>query len=217
MSLALRCVLSVLAATLFLGGCKAKVETELSLNDILESETKTISSDLLVEVAACNSYEDSRQPSNSVIKSRENVPKIFAGATFVECFTKKFDAFAHFTIPVVLDKDKDGKLASESHLNIVSNSDVLLAVSIPRSIKANLERAKEASFGMDTLDLEIDIRINNDTGRDLPFKVFAAYVNGLPHVFSELTSKNMGSFTLTLSDVSVSSALDDGQALVLIR
>jgi len=70
MSLAHRSVLSVLAATLLLGGCKAKVETELSLNDILESETKTISSDLLVEVAACSSYEDPRRMFDGTVASR---------------------------------------------------------------------------------------------------------------------------------------------------
>jgi hypothetical protein len=210
-------VLSMIVITLILTGCKATVETEVSLQDILESKTKTISGDLYVEVAACNNYEDSRKPSDSVVKSQQIIPSIFADAKYIECFSKKFDSFAHFSIPVVLDKDKDGKFASESHVNIISNSESLLTIGIPQSIKANMERVKNNSFGINSFDLKVNIKINNDTGKEFPFKVVAAYVEGQPYIFGNLTSKKNGAFVITLSDVSVSSAMENETAIVLLR
>lgn len=213
----MKSILSVLAVAILLTGCKATVETEVSLKDILESKTKAIGGDLYVEVAGCNSYEDSRKPSNSVIKAQQTIPSIFADAKYIECFSKQFDSFAHFTIPVVLDKDKDGKLASESHVNIISNSESLLTVGIPQSIKTNMERVKANSFGASTFELKVNIKIKNDTGKEFPFKVISAYVEGQPYIYGDLTSKGDGSFVVTLSDVSVSSALESGTAMVLLR
>ncbi|OOE57264.1 DUF7424 family protein [Salinivibrio sp. IB282] len=210
-------ILPMLVITAFLTGCKATVESEVSLKDILESKTKTISGNLYVEVASCNSYEDSRRLSNSVIEAQQTIPSIFADAKYIECFSKKFDSFAHFNIPVVLDKDKDGKMASDSHVNIISNSESLLTVGIPKSIKANMERVEENSFGASSFDLKVNIKVNNDTGKEFPFKVIAAYVEGQPYVYGDLTSKGDGAFVVTLSDVSVSRALENGTATVLLR
>jgi len=207
----------IIITVLALSGCKATVETEVSLKDILESKTKTIAGDLFVEVAGCNDYKDSRQPSSSLVKVQQTIPSIFPDAKYVECFRKEFDSYARFSIPVFLDKDKDGKLASESHLNIISNADSLLMVGIPQNIKANMERVKNNSFGTSAFDLKVNIKVNNDTGKEFPFKVIAAYVENQPYVYGDLTSKGNGSFTVTLSDVSVSSALENGTAMVLIR
>ncbi|HAU06502.1 MAG TPA: hypothetical protein DCS49_01765 [Gammaproteobacteria bacterium] len=213
----MKTILSVLVITVLLGGCKATVESEVSLKDILESKTKSISGDLYVEVAGCNSHEDSRKPSNSVTKAQQTIPSIFADAKYIECFSKRFDSFAHFNVPVVLDKDKDGKLASESHINIISNSESLLTVGIPQSIKANMERVKANSFGASSFDLKVNIKINNDTGNEFPFKVIAAYVEGQPYVYGDLTSEGDSVFVVTLSDVSVSEALEYGTAMVLLH
>ncbi len=213
----MKAIQSVLVVTILLAGCKASVDTEVSLKDILESKTKTIGGDLYVEVAGCNSHEDSRKPSNSVVETQQKIPSIFADAKYIECFSKKFDSFAHFNIPVVLDKDKDGKLASESHVNIISNSESLLTVGIPKSIKANMDRVKANSFGVSSFEFQVNIRVNNDTGKEFPFKVVAAYVEGQPYIYSDFTSKGNSAFVVTLSDVSVSSALESGTAMVLLR
>lgn len=209
--------LFVLAITILLTGCKATVETEVSLRDILESQTKAIKGDLYVEVAGCNSHEDSRKPSNSVVKAQQTIPSIFADAKYIDCFSKKFDSFAHFQMQVVLDKDKDGKFASESHINIISNSESLLTVGIPQSIKTNMENVKSNSFGASTFELKVNIIINNDTGKEFPFRVISAFIEGQPYIYGDLTAKNDSSFLVTLSDVSVGSALESGEAMVLLR
>jgi len=208
-------VLSLIVATILLTGCKATVSTEVSLKDIIEGESKAIAGDLHVEVAACNSYEDSRKPSSSIVKVQQTIPSIFADAEYIECFSKEFDSFAYFQVPFFLDKDKDGKLASEKHINIISNEDTLLWVGIPTLIKENMERVRSNSYGVNALDLNINIKVNNDTGKDFPFTVYAAFIDGQPYVLSNLTSKGDGAFIVTLSDVSVSHALDSGFSMVL--
>ena len=209
--------LYLISITLLLVGCKATVETEVSLKDILESKSKFIGGSLFVEVAGCDSHEDSRKPSNSVLKAQQTIPSIFSDAKYIECFSKKFDSFAHFSIPIALDKDRDDKFASDLHVNIISNDKSLLNVGIPQAIKDNMDRVKANSFGANTFDLKVNIKINNDTGKDFPFQVVSAYVEGQPYVYGDLTSKSNGSFVITLSDVSISSALETGTAMVLLN
>jgi len=213
---AYKVISTIIVATIILTGCKVTVSTEVSLKDILYGETRTITGDLHVEVAGCSSHEDSRKPSASIQKAQQTIPSIFADAEYLECFSQGFKSFAHFKVPFFLDKDKDGKLASEKHINILSNKDTLLWVGIPTAIKENLERARSNSYGSNALDLSINIKVNNDTGKDFPFAVVASYVDGKPYVFGNLTStKGKGPFVVTLSDVSVSDALENGVAMVL--
>jgi hypothetical protein len=208
---------AVLAAVALTAGCKATVETEVNLSEILGSNSKMIAGDLYAEVAGCDSYEDSRKPSESLVQAQRNVPSIFEGAEYVECFSKEFDSFARFNIPIALDTDGDDKLSSQEHVNIISDDETLLMVGIPEAIKDNMERVKENSFGMSAFDLEVNIKINNDTGEDFPFRVLSSYVDNKPHVIGDLTSSPDSSFVVTLSDVSVDRALEEGVALVMVR
>lgn len=80
-----------------------------------------------------------------------------------------------------------------------------------------MERVKKNSFGVNSFDLKVNIKVNNDTGKEFPFKVIAAYVEGRPYVSGNLSSKDHNVFTITLSDVSVSSALENGIATVLMH
>ncbi|BBO74444.1 hypothetical protein DSCW_18610 [Desulfosarcina widdelii] len=201
---------------LFLG-CETIVETEVSLQDLLNSKTKIISGDLYVEVAACASHEDSRKPSNAAVQAQQTIPIIFEGAEYIECFSKSFDSFAHFKIPIVIDKDIDGKFASNKNVNIISNKNNLLWIGIPPGIKKKMENFKEESFGATSFDLKVNVMINNDTGKDHPFKVVSAYIDGHPYVYGDLTSHKNSKFLVTLSDVSVDQALKDGRALVLLH
>lgn len=206
----------VVLSVILLAGCKTTVETEVSVSDLLTSGTKTIPGNLYVEVAACNDHEDSRKPSSTLIKTQEIVPTVFPEAKYEECYRQKFDSFARFIVPIVLDKDQDGKLASENHVNIVSNKDNLLSVAVPEVIKSNLDKAKHQGPGT-AFKMNVSIKVNNDSGQDFPFTVMASYVDDQPQVFSNLTAPAGSSFVVRLSDVSVSSALDNGSTRVLIH
>lgn len=197
-------------------GCKTTVETEVSLSDLLSSPTKQLAGNLLVEVPACQSHEDSRQPSKVLVDVQQAVPGIFSDAKFEECYSKGFDSFARFSMPVFLDKDADGKLASPSHINIVSNEHGLLSVSVPEAIKKKISNAQKKS-PVGKLDLKFAIKVKNDTGKEFPFSAVAVFIDQAPYVFSNLTSKPNGSFLVTLSDVSAKSAVENGDAMVLLH
>ncbi len=78
----------IIITSLLFSGCKATVETEVSLKDMLESKTKNINGDLYVEVATCNSHEDSRKPSSSVIEARKTIPGILVTQNILNAFQK---------------------------------------------------------------------------------------------------------------------------------
>ena len=201
-------------ATALIAGCKTTVETEVSLSDLLTSPTKQLAGNLLVEVPACQSHEDSRQPSKVLLDVQQAVPGIFSDAKYEECYRKGFNSFARFSLPIFLDKDRDGKLASDSHVNLVSNDEGLLSVSVPPQIKARIAAAQKRS-PVGALDLKFTIKVKNDTGKDFPFSAIAVFIDQGPHVFSTLTSKAGGAFVATLSDVSAKAAVENGLAMVL--
>nr|WP_241560807.1 hypothetical protein [Bordetella avium] len=199
-----------------LAGCKATVETEVNLSDLLTAPTKQLAGNLMIEVPACQSHEDSRQPSKMLVDVQNAVPGIFSDAKYEECFRKNFNSFARFSLPIFLDKDMDGKLASESHINLVSNEKGLLSVSIPDQMKKKILDAQKKSPG-GSLDLKFAIKVKNDTGKDYPFMALAAFIDKDPYVVGNLTAKAGGAFVATLSDVSAQSALLKGDAKVLLH
>lgn len=200
----------------FLISCKGKIETEISVSEILSSPTKLISGDFYLEVISCSDYEDSRNPSDSVIQAKEKIPIVFSGAEYVECFTKEMDFFAHFKIPIALDKNLTANLASDDHINIVSNSKALLMLGIPKGIKIKLEQLKKDIFGLD-IDFSVFITIKNDTDQDFSFNAFSVYVDENPFVINLLTMRPGMSFVFKLSDVSIDQAFYNGVSLVLTR
>lgn len=206
-------VLACVAA--LISGCKTTVETAVSLSDLLTAPSKQLPGNLYVEVPSCQSHEDSRLPSTSVQDVQKAMPDIFSDAKYQECFRKGFDSYVRFSVPIFLDKDLDGKPASPSHINLISNEKALLRVSVPDQVKARIINAQKRS-PVGGLDLKFVIRVKNDTGKDFAFTALAAYIDRTPHVFNSLTVKRGGEFVITLSDVSARSALDKGEALVLL-
>ncbi len=206
-----------ISTIVLLTGCKASLEAQVNLSDLLSSKTKDITGDLYLEVTTCSSYKDSRQESSSLIKAKNTVPHVFLGAKYIECFRKEFESFAHFQLPIKLDKDHDGKLASDSQLNIISNSKELLTVGIPRLINKKIENVKNESYTTKDLELVFQIKVVNDTGRDHPFVVFSSYLNGSPYTYGNSNSKAGSSFVVKLSDVSVDQAISFTTSHVLFH
>ena len=207
-------ILAVALATVFIGGCKMTVETPVNLSDLLSGPTKTLPSALYVEVAACADYQDSRKPSSSLVDIQKEIPGIFQDAEFVECFRKEMNSFASFSVPVYLDKDKDGKPASTNHINLGSNDTVLLAVVVPEAIQKKMEAAKKKMMGT-SLDMRVDIKIKNDTGKDFKFDATSAFVDESPIIYSGMTAPKDAEFVVRLSDVSVQAAIRGTGAMVL--
>ncbi|MNK70365.1 hypothetical protein D3C87_897830 [compost metagenome] len=209
-------VATLVISAAMLAGCKTTVETEVNLSDLLNSSTKQLAGNLLVEVPGCQSHEDSRQPSKLLLDVQQAVPGIFSDAKYEECYRKGFDSFARFSLPIFLDKDMDGKLASASHINLISNEKELLSVRVPESIKTKINNAQKKS-PVGKLDMKFAIKVKNDTGKELPFSAVAVFIDQGPHVLSNLTTKAGKSFLVTLSDVSAKAAVDSGNAMVLMH
>lgn len=201
-------------ATLLIAGCKTTVQTEVTLSELLGGETKALPGALYVEVASCNDYQDSRKPSSSLIEAQQQIPGIFKDAEYVECFRQKMDSYAHFKMPIYLDKDKDGKTASNDHINLVSNNSVLLSVVVPDALQKKVEAAKNKPLGS-SIDMRVTIKIKNDTGNEFKFNAISAFVDDSPIVYSGITAHKDGEFVVKLSDVSVQAALTVQGAPVL--
>jgi len=198
-----------------LSGCDATIETKVSLKDILESDSKFIAGDLYVEVSSCHDYKDSRKPSESLIETQKIIPSVFKDAKYIECFSKEFDHLAHFSIPIALDKTLDERMVSNEHINILSNDTTLLGIGIPQLLKSNIENAKSSGSGK--LKLKVNFEMHNDTNIKFKFGVLASYVNDKPYVHNFLTIDSGETFKFTLSDVSVSKALEDKAVTVLFH
>ena len=206
-------VAGLILTTTTLAACKTTIETQVSLSDILGSEPRTFVGDLYFEVASCHDYEDSRQPSKSLLRARDEVPVVFPDAKYVECFSQRSDSLAHFKTEVALVRNANALAADRINL-VAFNPDVLLAVAIPESMRNRLNRMREDN--LTSLDLEVIIHVKNDTGKDFPIRVLAAYINDDPAIYGVLTSKpDRERFTLKLSDVSIDAALKYGVAQVL--
>lgn len=101
-------------------------------------------------------------------------------------------------------------------MNLVSNDEGLLSVSVPPQIKARIAAVQKRS-PVGALDLKFIIKVKNDTGKDFPFSAIAVFIDQGPQVFSTLTSKAGGAFVATLSDVSAKAAVENGLAMVLLH
>jgi|GEM_PF-645681 len=205
----------VIIGIFVLSGCDATIETQVSIKDILESKSKFIAGDLYVEVSSCHDYKDSRKPSESLLKTQNIIPTVFKDAKYIECFSKEFDSLAHFSIPIALDKTLDEKMVSNEHINVLSNDTTLLGIGIPQLLKSNIENAKSSGSGK--LNLKVNFEMHNDTNTKFKFGVLASYVNNKPYVHNFLTIDSGETFKFTLSDVSVSKALEDQAVTVLFH
>ena len=196
-----------------LSGCQTLVETNIKLSELQTLKSnKVVNSDLYVQVAACNDFQDSRKESSSVVQSKQTIPSIFEDAKYVECFMKEFESYTHFTIPTVLT---NGQVLDANYINILSNQKHLLSVGIPSSIKSSIERVKSNSYGMTALDLNIQISLENDTQTTVEFRALSAYVNGSPSIYDKASVESSKSVKVVLSDVSTDNALENGSSHIL--
>lgn len=211
-----RNLIGAVATALILAGCKTSVETTVTVTDLLHGDTQVLPGQLLVEVAACTDFEDSRRPSSSLLEVTNLIPEVFQDSEYVECFNRRMDSFASFNVPIYLDKDFDGKAASDQHLNIASNENYLLLVAMPDPLRERFQNATKNRMGPD-LDLQMSIKVINDLSEGFSFTAASTFVNDIPAVLSTMTADPSSAFTLTLSDVSAQSILTTGSTAVLFH
>ncbi|EDB6599523.1 hypothetical protein AHR24_22590 [Salmonella enterica subsp. diarizonae] len=200
------------SVALALSGCKIDLGASIPLSGLLGSELQTGSADLYVEVPACSSYEDSRQPSKGLIDAKNEVEKVIPDSTFKECFKKKFNSYAQFSAPVSYgpaNKVSD----STSQIRVLYNTEKdLVYVELGPKIKQGLEQARKKpsiSGGFSPSDLSVNLKIKNDTGKVVQADFAGAFIDQYPVIFTDAVNVETGKeLTIRLSDVSTSRLFD---------
>ncbi|EGP03021.1 hypothetical protein AAUPMG_11751, partial [Pasteurella multocida subsp. multocida str. Anand1_goat] len=70
-------IIASACCALALSACKTEIEKEVSLNALLNDPVKVETGILNVEISSCASHEDSRKPSDALIKVQQKIPNVF--------------------------------------------------------------------------------------------------------------------------------------------
>lgn len=206
-------IAALAAAVLALAGCKTTVNSEIAVSELQGGQSKELPGDLYVEVASCNDFEDSRKPSKTLLDVQQKIPGVFPTAVYKECFRQKMDSYAHFSMPLFLDLDKDGKLGAEQTINVISNDTAMLGLAVPDALQKQIASAKKDALG--SLDLSVLVKVTNDTKEEFRFVVGAAYIDDHPVTDRVLVAPAGASFVVRLSDVAVDAAVAGQNPAVL--
>ncbi|EBU8699404.1 hypothetical protein INA60_001431 [Salmonella enterica] len=207
--------LTIAAVSLLLSGCKVGVEADVNTDELQSTEQKEVSADLNFEVGSCSSSEDSRVESDGLLKIKSKIPTIFKNAEYVDCYTKNFDSFAHFKIPVsvgVMQKDKPFK----NDVYLYSYGSIMAGIGAKKELISRIRQAeRDIPSGM---DFGITINVNKGT-KPFPKTITLLGVfadKDYPVPVGNLDF-NMKKVALTLSDVSVQSLLEDGAVPFMVK
>lgn len=198
----------VLFAATLVGGCKSHLTADVNVTDLTGNTIKNTTATLYAEVASCSSYEDSRNPSSSLIEAQQVIPSLFANAKFENCFQQKMESFAQFSIPLMvgsMTKDEDFKPDEIKVFSQIEN-ELLLGIHMPKAIKANFEKYNKQEFQINAITPEavfITIGLINDTDKSLPLDISEGFLDGKPNppAGSKLSLPPNGRVEIRLSNV----------------
>lgn len=186
---------------LALSACKTEIEKDVSLNALLNEPMKTETALLNVEISSCDSHEDSRKPSDSLIQIQQKIPAVFSQAKYKECYKKKFDSFASFEIPIGVGIAPE-KADFENEINIYSHGDRKLNVRTDQKLAKRI-RDFVKSEHISNLEMIVSLNVVNDTDKEQVFSVLSSYVDEIPVSYiPKFTMKAGDKFNFRLSNVS---------------
>jgi len=198
-------------------GCKAEIESEITVLDLLYGKTKMLTAEFYTEVLDCQQPSPDGDRPGSLAKRRETIAAIFPDAEYHGCGERAGRPMAHFTVPIAFDKDRDGVLTSDDHVNLVSTDDAFLMIAVPSSLKRRIEAVAGDDIRARTVQLDARLKIANDHGNTLPFQVFSVYIDGRPYIFGDAALAEGATLALQLSDVTIDSAIEKGSAILMMR
>ncbi len=175
---------AILFLSILIVGCKTHLTADINVSDLSGDKLKDKTAVLYAEIASCNSYEDSRNPSSSLIEAQQTIPSLFDGAKFDTCFQQKMDSFAQFSIPLTVGKINNDEGFTARKVKLFSNdSGLLLALHMPKNIKDKFEQHNKKDFQTNPLTPEsvfITITLNNDTEKMFTFAKPELFINSDP-------------------------------------
>ena len=182
-------------------GCKTEIEKDVSLNTLLNEPIKTETALLNVEVSACGSREDSRKPSDSLIKVQQKIPTVFTQAKYKECYQQNMTSYASFEIPIGVGvAPETGDIKDE--ISIYSFGDRKLNVRTQQALAKRIRDFVESEY-ISNIEMIISLNVINDTQQEQFFSVLSSYVDGTPvSYFPKLPLKKGQKMNIRLSNVS---------------
>lgn len=201
-------VLISLMSVVLLSGCKVELAPTVNLSDINSDTAKTIQSKLIVEVTSCTDYKDSRNESSSLIEAKKGITDVFSDAKYVECYRENMDSKALFEIPITVGgKEFTGDIQ-------LANADFGggLVIKMSPGLKSKIDKASKA--GMSKIQSSVTVKLKNDTSSNVDIVAHSVYLNDKPVTISTYTLLAGKENTFKLSDVSVSSAFDNGVSII---
>lgn len=208
---------AIALAGLALAGCRTEFSAEVPMSQLQDSSVTEIPATVRLEVMSCHHYEDSRKPSDSLVKAQEMMPRIFPSADFHECYSQGMDSWAAFDIALPIDRDGDPEqFASDDAFNLTTTESLPLGVAVPPAVLERLDQAQSAAM-MGDLEYGISLDVVNDTGEPLPVTVLSAWVEDQPATLQPMEVPAGESFALRFSDVLIDRAVKTGEATVLVN
>lgn len=206
----------VVITGLALAGCKTQIATKVTFSELENPDVAEVPGSIRLEVSSCEHYEDSRQPSDSLVKAQEMMPRIFPDAEFQECYRQEFDSWAQFSLPIAIDHSDDGQAASESTVNLLNVEGAPLSVVVPSALSQRIEEAESSASMVGSLDLSMNIALKNDTGEPRPVQAFGVWIDGDPVVLDQFEFAPNTQSEFLLSDVSIAQVRKHQRAPVLL-
>ncbi len=208
--------LAGLGCLLALSGCKTEFGVEVPLSQLLDPAVTQIPGTVRFEIPGCDSYEDSRNPSSSLVKAQEQVPTIFPQAEFKSCYQQKLTSWAEFSLPVAIDRDGDAEtFVSTDTLSLTSDPRRLLGLAIPPAVLERIDKVQRENLGP-TPEYEVRLQVINDLGRDVDTAVLASWLDDDPITFGSVNFAQGETRSLRLSNVLIDRAMQKGEATILV-
>lgn len=181
-------------------GCKTEIEKDVSLNTLLNEPIKTETALLNVEVSACGAREDSRKPSDGLIKIQQKIPAVFTQAKYKECYQQNMNSYASFEIPIGIGAAPEtGEIKDE--ITIYSVGDRKLNVRTDQQLAKRIRDFVKSEY-ISNLEMIVSLNVINDTQQDQSFTVLSSYIEGMPvSYFPNFPLKKGEKINIRLSNV----------------
>ena len=188
-----------------LAACKVEMSTQIPYSKLFDKNIEVAKSSLLVEVASCTHYEDSRKPSDTLMEARGTIADLFPDAEFNECNTQKFNSYAKFSLPIAYGAVEALK-PEHPKVRVLSYNNKVAFVDVAPSLKKKLEGYQNKKYslsGFKPSEMSIILSVKNDTDSDQKIDLASVYVDDYPVISAQGYDFKKGStINLTLSNIS---------------
>lgn len=185
---------------LVLTACKTEIEKDVSLSALINEPLRTETALLNVEISSCSSHEDSRKPSDSLIKIQQKIPNVFPSAKYKECYSKNYNSFASFEIPIGIGA-VDDNTEFENDINVYSYKNRQLNVRTSEKLSKNIRNFLKSEY-ISNLEFNVVFSLTNDMNEDKSFNVYSAYIDDSPLSFYTVSLKKGQTYKVKLSNAS---------------